>query len=121
MQEAVAIEPYNWQRDSFVHRTYDQLLRLASPRAAELHRARKKGKRKKEFIQNYLSSHPCVDCGLSDVRCLEFDHINGDKSFSLSDCRSHSQVKIEAEIAKCEVRCANCHRIRHAVERLKNK
>jgi hypothetical protein len=62
----------------------------------------------------YLASHPCVDCGLTDIRVLEFDHIRGKKKDNIARMveNGFSWPTIEAEIAKCEVRCANCHRIK---------
>lgn len=68
----------------------------------------------KQNLYAYLSSHPCVDCGQTDVRILEFDHVRGNKSESISTLLQHSVPwqKVEAEIAKCEVRCTNCHRIK---------
>jgi len=70
------------------------------------------------FIVNYLLAHPCVDCGESDVVMLDFDHVNG-KGMSISQMIVHGMPlkKIKLEILKCEVRCANHHRKRHAVER----
>lgn len=67
----------------------------------------------------YLSLHPCVDCGISDPRVLEFDHRDEkDKSFSVSDrlTGGWSWGTIEEEIKKCDVRCANCHRIRTQIQ-----
>jgi hypothetical protein len=45
---------------------------------------------------------------------LEFDHISGSKSNSIGKTLSNvvSWSTIEAEMAKCVVRCANCHRIK---------
>ena len=62
----------------------------------------------------YFSCHPCVDCGQTDIRVLEFDHVRGKKSSDISKMMGIgcSWSTIEAEIAKCEVRCANCHRIK---------
>lgn len=60
----------------------------------------------------YLKTHPCVDCGEPDVVVLEFDHVRGQKSGRLATMIANggSWAKIEEEIAKCDVRCANCHR-----------
>ncbi len=58
----------------------------------------------------YLVGHPCVDCGETDVRVLEFDH-RGHKRLAVSlMIRTQPWPNIEREILKCEVRCANCHR-----------
>jgi hypothetical protein len=67
-------------------------------------------------LAEYFSSHPCVDCSQNDVRVLEFDHVRGKKSNDISKMMTIgcSWSTIEAEIAKCEVRCANCHRIRES-------
>lgn len=64
------------------------------------------------FIIEYLLEHPCVDCGESNPLLLDFDHVRGEKLMEVSviAIRMHSIKKIKAEIAKCEVRCANCHR-----------
>ena len=68
---------------------------------------------RRDYILSYLKIHPCVDCGNTDVRVLEFDH-QKDKVDNISNmiaqCVSFS--KLDKEIAKCEVVCANCHRIR---------
>jgi hypothetical protein len=68
--------------------------------------------RKKMLI--YLSQHPCVDCGNTDIRCLEFDHVRDSKVDDISRMLGvfANWKTIEVEIAKCEVRCANCHRIK---------
>ena len=68
---------------------------------------------KKEYISNWLLTHPCADCGITDVRVLQFDHVRGEKIFCVTAYGSHSLDKLVEEIDKCEVRCANCHCIRH--------
>lgn len=60
----------------------------------------------------YLRSHPCVDCGETDVLVLEFDHLR-DKTHNVAYLiRCGSWERVVDEIAKCEVVCANCHRRR---------
>ncbi|MEO8970586.1 MAG: hypothetical protein ABI406_03180, partial [Ktedonobacteraceae bacterium] len=66
----------------------------------------------KPLLYAYLISHPCIDCGQINIRLLEFDHIYEPKSGEISDLlrQGFNWTTIEAEIAKCEIRCANCHR-----------
>lgn len=67
------------------------------------------------WLFEYFETHHCVDCGESDPLVLEFDHL-GDKSFNIADgMRRRSWETVLAEIAKCEVVCANCHRRRTAL------
>lgn len=70
--------------------------------------------RNTKFVKEYLSTHPCVDCGNDNILVLEFDHVTGNKLKAISIMvRNGSSIKkIKEEITKCEVRCANCHRIR---------
>lgn len=72
------------------------------------------GDNQKRMIE-YLLSHPCVDCGETDILVLEFDHLR-DKRFSLSRlvAGGFEWDYILEEIARCEVVCANCHRRRTA-------
>lgn len=68
----------------------------------------------REKLRQLLESSKCVDCELSDWRVLEFDHRESSlKSFNISEAIwSKSWESILKEIEKCEIRCANCHRIR---------
>jgi L-lysine 2,3-aminomutase len=63
-------------------------------------------------MRQYLLEHPCVDCGNDDPVVLEFDHLR-DKTYDISRLMSGwPWSTILAEIEKCEVVCANCHRRR---------
>ena len=58
----------------------------------------------------------CVSCGYTaHPQALEYDHLPGfDKIANISDLTQKAGwAEIEAEIKKCELVCANCHRIRH--------
>lgn len=65
-------------------------------------------------ILKYLSNKSCADCGEDNPIVLEFDHLS-DKEFDIGSKIGHySYDKILKEINKCDVVCANCHRIRTA-------
>lgn len=54
-----------------------------------------------------------MDCGYNEhPAALDFDHIGDDKLFDVSKTMGRSLEAIQAEIAKCVVRCSNCHRIK---------
>jgi hypothetical protein len=78
---------------------------------------RRLARERTEFLLEYFATHPCVDCGATNPLVLEFDHIGG-KSFSIGGkLTTHPWQAILAEIEKCDVVCANCHRIRTAKQR----
>lgn len=65
----------------------------------------------RRLVWEYKKTHPCVDCGESDPVVLEFDHQRDKKNWIANMLGSNvSHKKILDEIAKCVVRCANCHR-----------
>ena len=81
-------------------------------------RLRERRRRAKAFLLDHLLGHPCADCGERDPVVLEFDHLR-DKSRTLTEL-AHEGVRLEvlaAEMAKCEVVCAICHRRRTAGRR----
>lgn len=67
----------------------------------------------KAVVQAYLrglKSEPCTDCGVSyPYYVMQFDHIRGDKAFGLASGVKVSMRKLQSELAKCELVCANCH------------
>jgi hypothetical protein len=66
------------------------------------------------FLHEYKLAHGCTDCGYREHPvALAFDHLPGfPKLGGLSQMLGCSETRILAEIAKCEVVCANCHAIR---------
>lgn len=78
-----------------------------------LERQKEYTKTKRELITDYKKTLRCVDCGNSDYRVLDFDHL-GDKKFNISSAaqRGYSWKAIKNEILKCDPVCSNCHRIR---------
>ena len=66
-------------------------------------------------VYEYLKENPCEECGESDPVVLDFDHINPeDKLGNICHMRTYSEQTLFAEIGKCRVLCANCHRRRTA-------
>lgn len=65
-----------------------------------------------DAVGRYLLDHPCVDCGEADVRVLDFDHREGcSKAAEVMRLaqNGYSVTSVMREIAKCDVRCRNCH------------
>ena len=86
----------------------------------ERERLRKSNKRRKveiaEWFETYKVNLSCKECGESHIGCLDFHHRNPDeKDFevSVAVCRGWSRERILAEVEKCDVLCANCHRKFH--------
>ncbi len=69
----------------------------------------------RKFIWEYLQEHPCVDCGENDPVVLHFDH-QGEKEANVSRLVGFNRDRIEREIARCSVRCGNCHVLKTARE-----
>ena len=101
----------NWQK-----RYYGNHIFYKERHAESRNRLRNEKARR---VYDYLKQHPCVDCGEFDPIVLEFDHKdNTDKFESVTQMvvNNASWEKIAAEIQKCDVRCANCHRRRTAAQ-----
>lgn len=77
-----------------------------------------KGVRKSSIRDQYYEIKKglkCAECGNSDYRVLEFDHIDrSTKEFCIGAGMKmgYSLDRIQKEIEKCQVLCANCHRIK---------
>ena len=61
-----------------------------------------------------LKEEPCVECGgRFPTECMQWDHRPGETKFRpISTMSNYSWARILAEIAKCDLVCANCHAIR---------
>lgn len=57
---------------------------------------------------------PCAQCGGTfPPECMDFDHVHGPRAFLVSSAFSWKRLDaLKAELEKCELVCANCHRIR---------
>lgn len=70
--------------------------------------------RARTYVLGVLQRSRCVDCGDHRLVVLDFDHVRGVKAAVISRLvyAGASIDKIQREIDKCEVVCANCHRRR---------
>lgn len=75
-----------------------------------------RAKRDRRYFQQIKVERGCTDCGYNtNAVALDFDHLPGSvKLYRVCTMAGMSRELIDAEIAKCEVVCANCHRIRTA-------
>lgn len=73
-------------------------------------------KPRQDYLDAIKLTSGCTDCGLKipHPEIYDFDHLPGcDKVMPLSKFLTKGTFEdLVAEVAKCEVVCANCHRIR---------
>lgn len=70
----------------------------------------------KAHILNIKLKSPCADCGYSNPICLQFHHVDpSTKTATIARLLALGMTieKIDEEIAKCIILCANCHLLRH--------
>jgi hypothetical protein len=99
------------------HREY---MRGWYQRNREVHitRTARRGRRAREIFRQYVNaykSQPCLDCGGQfPPFVMDFDHVRDTKIAIVSRLGGGRAAlsKLEAEIAKCDVVCSNCHRLR---------
>ena len=72
----------------------------------------------RDYVYQFLLKHPCEVCGERDPIVLEFHHV-GEKDMTVTRMVSGgwSIKRIQAELDKCQVLCASCHRRVTAKER----
>jgi len=73
-------------------------------------------KRVRAEVFGILAERGCSDCREKDPLVLDFDHVRGRKfkNVSYMVMSGFALKRVLTEIAKCDVRCANCHRRRTA-------
>jgi hypothetical protein len=71
------------------------------------------------YIQDLKSRTPCMDCKIQyPYYVMDFDHVRGRKQKNVMELiPTLSKKKIDEEIAKCEIVCSNCHRVRTHIRR----
>lgn len=73
---------------------------------------------RKKKVLNDARAGGCVRCPEKRLPCLDFHHRDpAEKDGNIGEFRRYARKKLLAEIAKCDVLCANCHRMHHYDER----
>jgi hypothetical protein len=73
----------------------------------------REGMRAKQAWLNTLKESPCVDCLASfPPCCMDFDHVRGGKFRGIGEMLGFTKDCILAEVNKCDLVCACCHRVR---------
>lgn len=93
------------------HREAQRRFRERNPDYVNM-KAAERYARRRELVDGYKRV-PCADCGERyPTCCMDFDHVRGKKRFNIASGLSRSNKALIQEIGKCDVVCANCHRIR---------
>lgn len=73
-------------------------------------------KRYELFYNEVYVGKSCERCGFNDIRALELHHKDpNNKDFTIgSVIRTKKWEDLMNEVAKCEILCANCHKIEHS-------
>lgn len=112
------LKRYAANRDKCQRTVRDKLreLRASKPVHFRKYLDQRKGNHRALILQ--AKSHPCVDCGeMPPPVAMDFDHVRG-KSRNVADLSPNSSPKtVLREIAKCDLVCARCHRVRTAHRR----
>lgn len=70
---------------------------------------------KRDYVQKLKTETPCTDCGIRyHYSVMDFDHVRGEKRYPVSKIVAANigfDYLLE-ELEKCDVVCANCHRLR---------
>ncbi len=105
-------------KDPAKKREWDRQNRLENPEKFRV-KNRLQTKRRQEWFRGFKKTLKCEQCGENRSPCLDFHHTDPTtKDHGISDIARgrKSQKRVLAEVAKCIVLCANCHRVLHANE-----
>jgi hypothetical protein len=105
---------YNY-RCKLCNNYYKQKLYRLDPNNKKKNNIRNTKKRiiNRLYVYNILCNSKCIDCGDTRWQVLDFDHVRGEKLGNISIMVHDNSIKrIQEEIDKCDIRCANCHRIK---------
>jgi len=81
-----------------------------------------RGTASRKFIDDLKTGRPCLDCERTFAPyVMEWDHVRGVKRHNIGMMSNHRRERILEEIAKCDLVCCACHRIRSHARRSASK
>jgi hypothetical protein len=100
-------------RDGFQYRCQD-CRRETAPPTTTAQRAQMRSWQRGRYAEYHARKKgPCKDCKNTFHTCqMDWDHVRGKKLFNLCGNMFRSREAILKEVAKCDLVCANCHRLR---------
>ena len=122
-----------YRRKSRINKDGTYSMNWLSPKAWEKRKkscaeaAKRIQKKNAEYIKTEKLKRGCECCGYKEFHfALDFDHINPkEKIRDIAKMHTTNEKTLFAEIAKCQVLCAICHRVKtndvHAFEELCRK
>lgn len=95
-------------------------LRASTPDSSPRLAARRRADRRRAEL-SALKDGPCMDCGNRfPPECMDFDHRPGEGKIKPVGYLFYMPHKVADEVKKCDLVCANCHRIRTRARRQEN-
>lgn len=79
-------------------------------------RLEKLRERNRDYVDQ-IKARPCTDCKMRfPLPAMDFDHVRGYKANTIASLvrRGVPLSRLKKELSKCELVCANCHRVRTA-------
>ena len=116
-------------KDRYKSESYREYMRVYQREWHQRHKVRRIARvheRKQnlsKFYNEIKVNAKCIRCGETHPATLQFHHLNPEqKDFNLAEAvrRGFSKERIQEEMAKCEILCANCHAKEHFDRACKN-
>lgn len=78
-----------------------------------LEKNRKRREKLKTFVRDLKEASPCKDCGEKyPYYVMDFDHLENKEGLIGRFANNLHEAALRKELEKCELVCANCHRVR---------
>ena len=109
---------YRSKRAEYLRQHREELSATEEGRETLRSYARNTRERFRELLAS-IKSAPCQDCGgRFHTAAMEFDHIDPkSKHFHIAGMAGFSRERLLLEASKCDLVCANCHRVRESRRR----